>query len=131
MKRFIIAVLVTAGFCFQNISFADETLDPGEFTVNGKYKIAVNWSELKRGWNSLILKITDAEENRVSEASVTVTYDMIGMPMNPPDKPVEEKSASVYEKKVFLGMQGKWQFDISVIKNTVEDTLKRIEDIKK
>lgn len=133
MIRFLIAttLMITTAVSF---SYADNTslaLDPAELTKNGNYQIAGNWSELKRGWNTLKLYITDTANQPTTGASVKVVYDMIGMPMNPPDKPVEEKGDGNYEKQVFLGMKGDWQFDVTVNKDSIEDSLMRIENIEK
>ena len=104
--------------------------DTAEPTVNNQYQISGNWSELKRGLGILTLKITDTSAQSVTGANVVVAYDMATMPMNPPDKPVEEKGDGVYEKRVFLGMRGTWKFNLSIKANSVEDTLTKLQDIR-
>lgn len=110
-------------------AFAETPFDPPEPTANGHYQVAGNWSELKRGWNVLVLKLTDMDQQPVNGATVTVVYDMVGMPMNPPDRPIVEKGDGVYEKQVFLGMRGTWKFDTTVNANTVEDTHSRTQEV--
>ena len=105
-------------------------LDAAEPTVNKQYQISGNWSEIKRGWGVLTLKVTNADEQAVTGAKVVTTYEMATMPMNPPDRPVEEIGEGIYEKKIFVGMRGPWKFNISVTVNSVEDTLTRLQDIR-
>ena len=110
---------------------ADLTLDAAEPTANGSYQISANWSELKRGWNQLVFQLTDANQQLVSGAIVTIKYNMIGMNMDPPDNPVVETQSGVYEKKIFLGMNGNWKFDSRVIKQSVEDTHSKTQGVLK
>ncbi len=104
--------------------------DPAEPSAGGNYQVSGNWLELKRGWNVLTLQIVDSNSNPVTGAELKVIYDMVGMPMNPPNKPVEEKGEGRYNKQVFLGMRGQWKFDLTIHKDTVEDTLSHIENVK-
>ncbi|HAZ14658.1 MAG: hypothetical protein A2X86_06220 [Bdellovibrionales bacterium GWA2_49_15] len=104
--------------------------DAAEPTVNQQYKISGNWSELKRGWGILTLKVTDASEQAVTGAKVVVPYDMTTMSMHPPENAVEEKGDGLYEKKIFLGMRGTWKFNISIDSNSVVDTLTKLQDIR-
>lgn len=105
-------------------------MDQPEVTKNGSYEISGNWSELKRAWNTLTLKITDRNKQPVTGAKVTVVYDMVDMPMTPPERPVVEKGDGVYEKRVFPGMRGDWQFDTTVEKDNAKDTHIKIQNIK-
>ncbi len=129
-----VVTMILGIFCGgSNPSWADSNLiklDPAQQSANGYYQIAGTWSELKLGWNVLTLKITDSNSNPVTGAELKVTYDMVGMPMNPPDKPVEEKGKGRYNKQVFFGMRGLWRFDLTIHKDIVEDTLLRIENIR-
>lgn len=130
MSRFAILGVLALGLSAITAQ-AETKFDPAEPTVNGHYQVAGNWSELKHGWNTLILKVTDMNEQAVAGAKVTVVYEMVGMPMNPPDKPVEDKGDGTYEKRVFFGMKGTWKFDITVNSNSLEDTLSRQQEITK
>jgi hypothetical protein len=103
----------------------------GRPTANGHYTIKGNWSDLKHGNNTLILQVSDASGASVSGATVGIGYDMVEMPMNAPDRPVVEKQNGQYEKSIFTGMKGDWQFDITVTKNGIEDTLTKIHNISK
>lgn len=113
-----------------SIASDNNTLDPAELTVQEIYQVSGNWSSLKRGWNTLILKISDSQNQSISQAKVTVKYDMATMPMNPPDNPVVEKEGGVYEKSIFLGMRGDWKFDISIARDQ-SDTLGKTTNIHK
>ncbi|MBI2521871.1 MAG: hypothetical protein HYV97_15755 [Bdellovibrio sp.] len=104
--------------------------DVAEPTVNNQYQISGNWSELKRGWGILTLKITNTEEQSVTGAKVVIPYDMATMSMRPPEYAVEEKGEGIYEKKIFLGMRGAWKFNISIDSNSVVDTLTKLQDIR-
>ena len=110
---------------------ATVTAAPGRPTANGHYTIKGNWSDLKHGNNTLILQVSDASGAPVSGATVDIGYDMVEMPMNAPDKPVIEKQNGQYEKSIFTGMKGDWQFDITITKNGIEDTLTKIHNISK
>ena len=110
-------------------ALAEARLDPPEPTVNGHYQVAGNWSELKRGWNTLVLKVTDSGQTAMTGATVKVAYDMVGMPMNPPDRPVVEKGDGIYEKRVFLGMPGSWKFDTEVTSGDVADSHGKIQEV--
>ena len=125
MKRILsrIAILTFLIATFSLTAFADANFDQPVITQNGHYQIEGNWSELKRGWCKLILKISNQEQQPVVGAQVAVAYDMADMPMSPPNKPVLDKGDGTYEKQVFLGMRGTWQFDITVNDNTNTDTL--------
>ncbi len=103
--------------------------DPPEATVNNYYQIEGNWSELKKGWSTLVLKISDQDQKPVVGATVTVAYDMVGMPMNPPNKPVVDKGDGTYEKPVFVGMRGNWRFDVTVEDNARADGLSHLQKI--
>lgn len=105
-------------------------LDSAESTNNNSYQVVGNWSELKRGWNTLILVVTEGNNEAVVGATITVSYDMVDMKMDPPDKPVEEKENGRYEKRVFLGMKGKWKFDTTIRKDQLEDALTKVQEIK-
>ncbi|MEK6706350.1 MAG: FixH family protein [Bdellovibrionota bacterium] len=134
MKTSCIAVAAALGLMITNGSYAfaeDAGLDAPEVTANSHYQVSGNWSQLKRGWNVLTLKVTDVAGQSIIGATVTVDYDMVEMPMSPPNKPVEDKGGGFYEKRVFLGMKGKWKFDITVNSNAVEDTLIKIQEVTK
>ncbi len=111
---------------FSQLSIA---LDQPEATVNGAYQVEGNWSGLKLGWNMLELKITDASGQSVIGETLDMTYDMVGMPMSPPNNSIIEKGNGQYEKKIFLGMSGKWKFDMKLTKNTIEDSFSKIQNI--
>jgi len=112
--------------------FANETkLDPAENADHNRYKIAANWSELKTGWNTLTMQITSPDAIPTTEAMVEVVYDMVGMPMKPPQKPVVEKGDGYYEKQVFFGVAGNWKLDMTIMSGEVEDTHSKIEYIEK
>ncbi|MBI2645910.1 MAG: FixH family protein [Deltaproteobacteria bacterium] len=106
-------------------------LDPAEATTEGRFLISSNWSQLKRGWNVLVLQITNTEGQALSQANVKVSYEMEDMEMNPPDNPVEEKENGTYEKKIFLGMKGNWKFDATLEKDDVKDTLAKVIKVVK
>lgn len=57
-----------------------------------------------------------------------MTYDMTGMPMDPPNNPIIEKGKGQYEKKILLGMSGKWKFDMKMMNKTVEDSFSKIQN---
>ena len=106
-------------------------LDPAEATTQGHFLISSNWSQLKRGWDVLVLQITNTEGQTLNQANVKVSYDMEDMEMNPPDHPVEEKENGTYEKKIFLGMKGNWKFDITLEKEETKDTFAKVVKIVK
>ena len=110
---------------FSQLGFA---LDQPEPTVNGTYQIEANWSELTRGWNVLQLTITDSQQHPVLGSGLEITYDMVGMPMGPPNNPVVEIGNGQYEKKIFLGMSGKWQFDMKMSNNGSEDSFSKVQN---
>ena len=95
MKKILLTLALIALGATPKMTWA---LDKAEATVGGKYQVSANWSELKRGWNVLTIKVEDADRNTVSGATVTVPYDMATMPMNPPQKPVLDKGEGIYEK---------------------------------
>ena len=109
---------------------ADTRLDSPEPTAKKLFQVEGNWSELKRGWNALTLRVTDGDHRPVTGATVAVVYDMDGMPMNPPDRPVEEKGAGMYQKQVFLGMKGKWKFTTTVTAHSASDNHVKMQDVK-
>ena len=120
---------VTALF-FGSIAFAT-TFDPAERTQKGHYEITGNWSELKRGTNTLVLKITDSNTHEaVAGAAVTVDYDMVEMPTNPPNNAINETAPGTYEKVVFLGMRGQWKFHTLVDKSSLQDEHDQITAVK-
>jgi hypothetical protein len=100
-------------------------------TKNGHYLIDANWSELKRGWNTFLMLVTDQNDQPVEDAKVTVTYDMLAHPMHPPEKPVIDRGNGTYEKSIFLGMIGRWKFDFSVAKDGVEDGVSVVREVSK
>lgn len=104
--------------------------DPAEPTANQKFLVSGNWSELKRGWNTLVLRVTDADQQPVPGAAVSVAYEMVGMPMNPPQNPVIDKGDGIYEKRIFLGMRGEWRFDTTIQLDESSDTHARVEDVQ-
>jgi hypothetical protein len=55
-----------------------------EQTVNHQYWVNTNLSDMKRGWNTMTIKVTDLLNQPVAGATVTVDYDMTDMEMNPP-----------------------------------------------
>lgn len=132
MKK-IFLILVGALIHFSPLIWASEEapLDSPELTQNQAYQVSGNWSQLKRGWNVLQLKILNQENKSLLKAQVTVAYDMATMPMNPPNNPIEEKENGVYEKKIFLGMKGDWKFDVTIEKDSKKDTFAKVVNIKK
>lgn len=125
MKQILSRIAVLA-FLISTLSltaFADSNFDQPETTQNGHYQIKGNWSELKHGWNKLILKILNQEQQPVVGAKVEIAYEMLDMPMDPPNKPVLDKGDGSYEKQVFIGMKGAWEFNISVNDKANVDTL--------
>lgn len=131
MKKLLIAIWITGVIGGGSAAaLADELkMDASEPTANATYQISGNWSELKRGWNTLVLKVADPTNQAVLGAQVTVTYDMVEMPMSPPEKPVEEKGDGIYEKRIFLGMKGTWLFNTVVNSNGEGDTLTRNQEV--
>lgn len=123
------ALLSALSICVMSGVRADTKFDPAETTDSGKYFIEANWSELHHAWSVLTLKISDSELRPVTDAKVRVLYDMAAMPMNPPDKPIVNKGDGTYEKRVFLGMLGVWNFEINVDAAPTEDVLKHSQKI--
>lgn len=129
-KWIVWAALGLVGIALPGFAFAElADLDAPEPTVNGHFQISANWSQLKRGWNTLTMELRNAANQPIAGANVAVAYEMMDMPMNPPEKPVEEKGDGFYEKRVFLGMKGKWKFSIVVNAHSVEDTLTKVPSI--
>ncbi len=128
-KVFVVGFMMCAMISVSSAS--EDVLDPADLTVQGVYQVSSNWSTLKRGWNVLILRVLDSQNQPVSSAKVIVKYDMATMPMNPPDKPVIEKEDGIYEKSIFLGMKGNWKFDISIAEESQNDTLSKTINIVK
>jgi hypothetical protein len=127
MKK-MIAVAFLCGI--STLSFADSVkFDPAEASANGMYHIAGTWSQLKTSWDNLDLNVVDDHNQPVAGATVTIKYQMVGMPMGTPDRPVVDKGDGVYEKQVFLGMRGKWQFDVLVNKGSTQDSLTHFQDV--
>ena len=118
MKKFFNLLMCFTIVCLGQLTFA---LGPREPSANGLYQIEANWTDLKRGWNILTFVVTDANQQPVSRQNIDMVYDMIGMPMSPPNNPVVEKGNGNYEKKIFLGMSGTWKFDMKLKVNNVED----------
>lgn len=104
-------------------AFAETKFDPPQVTANGQYQIEANWSELKRGWSVLVLRIINQDHQAISGGKVEVAYNMVSMDMNPPDKPIVDKGDGTFEKQVFLGMKGGWKFDISIDDKSNADSL--------
>lgn len=132
MKQILsrMTMLAILSSCINLSAFADTKFDPPQVTANGQYQLEGNWSELKHGWSNLILKVTGQDQQPVIGAKVDVAYDMVGMPMNPPSKPVVDKGDGTYVKPVFVGMRGTWQFDIAVTEAVKgEDTLSRQQKV--
>ena len=131
MKKLITLSAIMTVLGFLTLTRAEApNLDPAELTAQSLYKVSANWSSLKRGENTLVLKITDGEDQPITGATISVTYDMADMPMNPPNYPIEEKEGSIYEKRVFLGMRGNWKFKINVRQGETEDSLDKIQRVK-
>lgn len=105
-------------------------LDTSEPTKNGFYQISANWSELRRGWNTLTFQVYDSEQKSIATDEVSVSYDMESMPMDPPDEPIIDKGDGLYEKRIFLGMRGGWKFDFKLSKNKVEDTYSKSQAVR-
>lgn len=122
----VLAILIS---CLSLPAFAETNFTSAQITRNGLYQIEGNWSELKHGWSKLVLKISNQNQQLVAGAKVNVAYEMIGMPMNPPNKPVVDMGDGTYEKQVFIGMKGTWQFDITVDSNAEQDTLSSQQNI--
>ena len=95
-------------------SYSEGIANQPELSLNGHYQVEANWSQLKRGWNTLLIKLTDENQKTVSGAKLTLRYDMAGMAMNPPDKPILDKGNGDYEKQVFIGMNGGWKFELTI-----------------
>jgi len=126
MKNVFGFLVLAALVGFSQISFA---FDQPELSTNGTYQIEGNWSELKRGWNILTIRVTDvATQQPVLAEKLKIVYDMVGMPMAPPNNPNIEKGLGEYEQKIFLGMSGKWKFDIQLISETSEDSFSKVEN---
>lgn len=125
-----LAIVVTALFSI-HFANADTKFDPPEASQHGVYQIAANWSEMHHGWSVLTIKLTDATKAPVKGAELQIDYDMTGMPMSPPQKPVVEKDEGIYEKKVFFGMTGEYFFDFKIKAKSSEDTFSHKEVIKK
>ncbi|MGK5087366.1 FixH family protein, partial [Bdellovibrionota bacterium FG-2] len=123
-ERKLMKHIISTLAIFGTLALVSETLSFADATANGTYDISGNWSELKRGWNTLTLKVVNTDQQGVTGATVSVAYDMKGMTMSPPDRPVEEKDGA-YEKKVFIGMNGTWKFDATVSAGGVDDTLSK------
>ena len=51
--------------------------------------------------------------------------------MNPPNNPGVEKGEGLYEKKIFLGMSGEWQFDMKLTAAGAEDTFSKTQMTQK
>lgn len=131
MKRLALTPFFLLGLLLSDGKADEPALDGPELTKNGSYQIFGNWLELKRGWNTLKLKITTPKNEPVEKADVTIVYDMVNMPMDPPYKPVVEKGDGIYEKSIFLGMRGQWQFDTTINKDQTEDIHTKIQDVQK
>lgn len=122
----VFMALSSAAFAFAQDGV---TVDPPEKTVDGKYVVSANWSELKRGWNTLTVQISQ-DGTALTGAQVKIDYAMVSMPMPAPVRPVVEKDGGVYEKQVFPGMAGRWRFDIQIKKDAGSDHLSRFVDIR-
>ena len=99
--------------------------DPPELTANGQYQVEGNWSQLKRGWNVLIVKISSPTQQPLAGLKLDIAYDMVGMPMSPPNKTIVDKKDGTYEKQVFFGMQGDWKFQFKLNDAVKADVLVR------
>ena len=130
-KLKILGVILTMGMtgALTPAMASEPAADVPEVTQNGNFQITGNWQQLRHGWKALSLKVTDQAKHPVVGAQVKVKYEMLEMPMNPPDKAVVEKGDGIYEKSIFIGMGGRWQFDIQVSAGTTTDSLTKIADI--
>ena len=122
LVRAIILLLSIAGFA----AIADSNLDSAEPTAQGVFKVAGNWSLLKRGKNTLNLQVTDQNDQPVVGATVTVDYNMVDMDMNPPSSTVTETADAVYKKPLQMGMKGDWAFEVTIVKGTQHDVLHKV-----
>lgn len=114
----------------QNSNTPPPTLDPAEQSANGTFLVEGNWSKFARGWNVLVLHITDENQKPIAGANVAMVYEMVGMAMNPPQNPVEDKGDGYYEEKVFLGMKGDWKFDATIKVGDSQDTYSKVTNLK-
>lgn len=114
MNRILNHVTMLIIICMAFTANAQIKFDPAELTTNGNYQIEGNWSQLKRGWNLLVIKVSTPTQQPLVGINLGVIYDMVGMPMSPPDKPVVDKRDGTYEKQVFIGMKGDWKFDLKL-----------------
>ncbi len=101
-------------------------LDAVEPTANGHFKISGNWSSLLRGRNTLELQIFDENNQGLSQATVVVDYNMEDMDMSPPATAVNEANGGLYTKTVQMGMRGNWDYDVTITKNGLTDSLHKI-----
>ena len=111
---------------FAHLSFA---LDQPEVSTGGNYEIQANWSELKHGWNILTIQVSDMNQHPVLNENIEIAYDMVGMTMNPLNNAVVEKGNGLYEKKIFLGMPGKWKFDMKLSYENSEDNFSKVQAV--
>ena len=79
----------------------------------------------------LTIQISDANNKATQVENMTIIYDMVDMPMNPPDNAIEDKGNGLYEKKIFLGMRGGWKFDFKINEQASgEDTYSKTQVVK-
>lgn len=124
LTKLLVFVAIIMGAGQTLLGYANEALDVAvsQPSTNGVYLVSGNWDALKRSWNNLSLTILDNEQKPVEAAVITLKYDMVGMPMDPPISPIIEKGNGVYETRVFLGMRGSYKFDFTIDKDGEQDT---------
>ena len=125
MKQVFNRIAMLGILCMGLTAFAQTKFDPAEVTSKGTYQVEANWSQLKRGWNLLVIKVSTPTQQPLAGLNLSVDYDMMGMPMSPPNKPIVDKKDGTYEKQVFMGMPGDWKFDLKLSDAAKADTFTR------
>lgn len=126
--------LIRFGLLVACVSFFSKAnaakMDPPQVSKLGSYQVSLNGVELKKGKNTLLISLVDSTGLPMIAADLALAYDMVGMSMNPPVKPIVDHGDGTYETEVFLGMRGNWSFVVEVTDKGTTDSTELIVPVK-